>query len=286
MRVRPSVRERDDEAIWDIATPARPLRAAGVTMAGFDDRGRTPPGLRLIPHPAVTLGLTFGAGSITLAGADGLHRGESFVAGLGLGFGSLRLEHAENLHCLQVRLSPVIAHAVLGVSLAELDGVVVALDDLWGPFASRISARLAAAATWEDRFALVDALIARRCAAMSSVEPEVDWAWHRIAVTRGRVRVDGLAAELGWSRKRLWSRFQTQVGMPPKRAARLVRFDHAVHRLVAGQEAAGVAADGGYTDQSHLHRDVMTFTGLTPVSVAGEPFLTIDDIAWPATMAF
>jgi AraC-like DNA-binding protein len=89
--------------------------------------------------------------------------------------------------------------------------------------------------------------------------------------------------ELGWSRKRLWSRFHAQIGLPPKRAAKLVRFDRAAHRLVAGQAASRVAADGGYTDQSHLHRDVMAFTGTTPATVPSEPFLAIDDVAWPAT---
>jgi len=29
-----------------------------------------------------------------------------------------------------------------------------------------------------------------------------------------------------------------------------------------------------------LHRDVVSFTGLTPATVVNEPFLAIDDIAW------
>jgi len=111
----------------------------------------------------------------------------------------------------------------------------------------------------------------------------VAWAWRRIARGHGLVRVDRLAAEVGWSRKRLWSRFRSQLGLPPKRAAKLVRFDHAAHRLVAGEGAARVAADTGYADQSHLHRDVVAFTGVTPATVAGEPFLAVDDIAWPVT---
>jgi AraC-like DNA-binding protein len=86
----------------------------------------------------------------------------------------------------------------------------------------------------------------------------------------GLVRIDQLAAELGWSRKRLWSRFHSQIGLPPKRAAKLVRFDHAARLLAAGLYPARVAADCGYTDRSHLHRDVTAFTGVTPATMAGE----------------
>ena len=99
-------------------------------MAGFGDRGRTPAGLRLIPHPAVTLAVMFGAGSITVVNATGGKQRGSLVAGLG--FRSLHVRRLENFECLQVRLSPVIARAVLGVSPADLNSAVVALDDLWG----------------------------------------------------------------------------------------------------------------------------------------------------------
>jgi AraC-like DNA-binding protein len=92
--------------------------------------------------------------------------------------------------------------------------------------------------------------------------------------------VERLAEETGWSRKRLWSRFRAQVGISPKRAASLVRFDCAVHRLAAGEPAAAVAADCGYADQSHLHRDVRAFTGATPAAAAVAPWLAVDDIAW------
>ena len=117
------------------------------------------------------------------------------------------------------------------------------------------------------------------------MDPEVAWAWNRMLAGRGQVRVDRLGAEVGWSRRRLWSRFHAQIGLPPKRAATLVRFDHAAHRLAAGDAAARVAADGGYADQSHLHRDVVAFTRTTPVTVAAEPWLAVDDIAWPGRTA-
>jgi AraC-like DNA-binding protein len=247
-------------------------------MAGFGDRGITPPALRLIPHPAVTLILVFG-GTIAVADAAGQHRQGSFVTGLGFGE-VIRVLRTDAFECLQVRLSPVAARAVLGGAVADLGNAVVSLEDLGGREAARISDQLGELVSWDDRFALADAWLARRCAAASPVDPEVAWAWRRVTATRGRVRIERLATELGWSRKLLWSRFHTQLGVQPKRAARLIRFDHAVHGLVAGRDAAAVAADSGFSDQSHLHRDIVAFTGLTPATVVGEPFLAVDDVAW------
>ncbi|MFB6840547.1 helix-turn-helix domain-containing protein [Streptomyces sp. NPDC056361] len=266
-------------ATWGVERPQRPSRVDGVTMAGFHVPDLDT--LRIVPHPAVTLLLEFGDGSPVLAGASGGQQRGSVVAGPGLGSGGAVRARGENVECVQVRLSPVVARAVLGVSVAELDGAVVSLGDLWGREASRIRERLGDATSWQERFALTDALLARRHEAGPPVDPEVAWAWHRIVGTRGLTRVEGLAAEVGWSRKRLWSRFRSQLGLPPKRAVKLVRFDHAAHLLVAGEGAARVAADTGYSDQSHLHRDVKAFTGATPAAVADEPFLAVDDIAWP-----
>jgi AraC-like DNA-binding protein len=240
-----------------------------------------PVDLRVIPHPTVMLALEFGSGSTCVEDADRRRHRGSLVSALGAGsHGAVRVR-GEGFELVQVRLSPVVAAAVLGVAPAELGGAVVTLDDLWGREASRLREQMDDASSWDERFALADALLARRAAAGPSVDPEVAWAWRRMVADCGTVRIEGLAAEVGWSRKRLWSRFQTQIGLPPKRAANLVRFDHAVHRLVAGDGAAGVAAESGYADQSHLHRDVVALAGSTPAAVAREPWLAVDEIAWP-----
>ncbi|CAM4274225.1 helix-turn-helix domain-containing protein [Nocardia ninae] len=223
--------------------------------------------------------LEFGARSPVVDDAAGQCRG-SLAAGLGT---STRRVRGEQIECVQVRLSPLIAGAVLSASPAELTDAVVHLDDLWGQEAARIREQLAETPSWTERFALIEVLLARRCVAEPSAEPEVIWAWRRIRAGRGLVRIDGLADEVGWSRKRLWSRFRAQFGVPPKRAATLVRFDRAVHGLAAGADPARVAADNGYADQSHLHRDIVAFTGVTPAAVAGESWLAVDDIAWPGT---
>ncbi|MDI5978854.1 helix-turn-helix domain-containing protein [Amycolatopsis magusensis] len=219
--------------------------------------------------------MEFGDGPIVVDGGRG-QRG-SLVARLA--FGGVRVR-GENIECVQVRLSPVVAHAVLGGWPGEPGQAVVALDELWGRDASQVRERLGEVSSWQDRFAVIDAVLAHRWEAGQSVDPEVAWVWDRIAVRRGRVRVEELADEVGWSRKRLWSRFQSQIGVPVKRAARLVRFDHAARRLAGGADAARVAADCGYADQSHLHRDVVAFSGVTPGAAAGQVWLAVDRIAW------
>ncbi|MFC7546067.1 helix-turn-helix domain-containing protein [Plantactinospora sp. GCM10030261] len=265
------------DAMLDVAVPSRPGRVAGVSMAGFRGRADDPVSLRVVPYPAFTVFIDFGDVEL-VDDASGARKRDSVVVRMAPG--SVRAGGRDVDH-LQVRLSPVVAHAALGGS-AEQGSALIALDDLWGRDAERIRERLRAAGSWDERFTVMDAALARRQEAGPAVDPEVSFVWGEMARSRGRARVERLAAEVGWSRRRLWSRFRSQVGLTPKRAAMLIRFDHVAHRLAAGHSAALVAAESGFVDQSHLCRDVMSFTGMTPTEVADAPWLTVDDLAWPA----
>lgn len=265
-------------AVVDVAVPSRQAPAIpGVRMAGFRGSAKSTLDLRVVPYPELTLFVDFGD-ALLVDDASGRQQRGCIVVGLAPGsvHGSAR-----DADCLQIRLSPPVAHAVLGAS-AELGGTVAALEDLWGGDAARLQERLRAAGSWDERFAIAQETLVRRCEAGRRLDPEVAFAWRRMVGTGGQTRIEYLADEIGWSRKRLWSRFRAQVGLTPKHAAKLVRFDHAAHRLAAGHSAAAVAADGGFVDQSHLCRDVRDFTGLTPAAVAHASWLAVDDIAWPS----
>ena len=266
----------DGAPVWDIAVPSRPGQMAGVRMAGFTNRAKDLVDLHVVPYPAVTIFIDLGDG-VLVDHASGQQRRGSLAVGLAPSGVQGR---GRDVECLQVRLSPVVARAMLG-AYSELGETVAALDDLWGRDALRTEEQLRAARSWDERFAIVETALARRHQEGGAADPEVAFAWTRMMTSRGRVRVERLAAETGWSRKRLWCRFRSQIGLTPKRAAQLIRFDHAAHRLAAGHSVALVAAESGYTDQSHLHRDVKTFTGVTPTVVAGAAWLAVDDIAWP-----
>lgn len=123
------VYQRAAVARWDVARPPRSTRVAGIEMAGFRDRNPSSVEVRVFPHPVVTLILELGDDPLIVDAATGPQQREHLVAGFM--HGAIRV-HGENLECVQVRLSPVVAYAVLGTSPAKLDRTVVALDDLWG----------------------------------------------------------------------------------------------------------------------------------------------------------
>ncbi|WP_433196857.1 helix-turn-helix domain-containing protein [Nocardia sp. CA-107356] len=264
-------------AVVDIAVPSPSRRVTGVGMAGFRGRTTSLVDLQMVPYPAVTVFIDFGD-VLFVDDVSGVRMQGCGVVGLAPV--SVR-GCARHVDLLQVRLSPVVAHAVLGGS-SELGGSVVALDELWGRDVGRIQEQLHAARSWDDRFAIAETELTRRQEAGRAVDPEVAFAWGRIVMSRGQIRVERLAADVGWSRKRLWSRFRSQIGLTPKRATQLVRFDYAAHRLAGGEGAAVVSAESGYVDQSHLHRDAMTFAGLTPTALAVAPWLAVDPVAWAA----
>ncbi|WP_199552818.1 AraC family transcriptional regulator [Streptomyces sp. N35] len=267
-------------ARWDVSTPGRPGRLPGVGMAGFRDRSAEPLDLPVVPHPSVMIAFEFGEG-LLVEDTDGRQQRGSTV--LGLAPGGLRVR-GRSIECLQIRLSPVVAHAVLGGATTSehphTGGEMVPLEDIWGPEARRVEDRLRSASSWRERFAIADAELLRRYAAGRPATAEITYVWQQMAAQRGQIRIDALAAEVGWSRQRLWSRFRSQIGLTPKRAAQLLRFDHAAHRLAAGHRAGAVAAESGYADQSHLHRDALAFAGMTPAAVAAAPWLAVDDTAW------
>ncbi|WP_328631710.1 helix-turn-helix domain-containing protein [Streptomyces sp. NBC_00356] len=266
----------------DISVPPPALRLPGISMAGFSQRVPgmpAPMNISMVAHPSVTLLIDLSDEDDIVYDSQGrTGRGSAVI---GLLPGELRTSGRVGT-CLQIRLQPALATAVFGAS-ADLSGTVVSLADIWGCPADGFEDRLRAAGSWHERFAIATEAIGRRLGTSPRVDPEVAHIWRRTLARRGRLRVEGLADEVGWSRGRLCARFRSQLGITPKRAARLVRFDHAAHLLAAGRPAADVATVSGYVDQPHLHRDVREFTGLTPSAVARAPWLAIDDVAWPDT---
>jgi len=166
---------------------------------------------------------------------------------------------------VQVDFTPLGARRCLGLPMEELTNRVVALEDVFGP--ALLAEELQEAPDWPQRFALLDAALLRRAAIGPAPAPEVAWTFRRLAAADGRLSIGALAAEVGWSRRHLASRWRRDVGLTPKATARVLRFERA-HALVrAGRALADVAYDCGYADQSHFNREFRALAGATPREV-------------------
>lgn len=248
-------------------------------MAGFRYYDIGPVDLTMIPHPAVTLLLDLTERGVAYNGPGGPVVGNAII---GLRAGALRMTSVGAGEVLQIRLSPIVAAAILR-DTEIIGGTVTSLPQLWGSSVTTLTERLRSTPSWDDRFALTSAFLRSRAPDRFAVAPEFVYAWDQTVRARGQLRIETIAAETGWTRQRLWSHFRTQIGVSPKRAFELVRFDHAAHLLAAGRSPAAAAVEAGYFDQSHLHRRTKEITDMTPPLVASAPWLAIDETAWPTS---
>jgi AraC-like DNA-binding protein len=171
-------------------------------------------------------------------------------------------------HGLQVDMSPLGAHMLLGTSMRELSQTVVPLEDVLGPVAGLLAERLFELPDWRTRFELVEAFVGARVEEARRPSPDVARAWWRLSETGGRLPIGKLAAELGCSGRHLAARFREQIGPSPKAAARILRFRGAVDSLDRddGRSIGEIALNCGYYDQAHLNRDFRELAGTTPTA--------------------
>jgi AraC-like DNA-binding protein len=131
-------------------------------------------------------------------------------------------------------------------------------------FIDRLRERLRAQPTWPQRFAALDQAFAGLVRDGADVHPDVAYAYDRVVDSGGRVTVADLAGEIGWSARHLTNRFRAEVGLRPKEAARVTRFDRARRGLYTGARLTDVAARAGYFDQAHFTREFHALAGLSP----------------------
>lgn len=255
------------------AAPHAALAGSVLRYEGFDQGDDAVFRFRALPCTFAPLILEFGGewhvedGRLPGSPAARL---SSFAAGLG--DGPVLIENRGRTRCLQVDLTPLGARRLLGVPMHELANRSVDLRDVLGRAADELVERVALAPDWAARFALVDRALSARLTEATSIDPGVAWSYARLAGSAGGVAIGDLARELGWSHRRLIGRFRDAVGLPPKRVARIVRFERLTALLdgSATVDWARAAADLGYFDQSHLAREVRELSGLTPTALRAE----------------
>jgi AraC-like DNA-binding protein len=250
-----------------IGRPSPSLRPFVEQYVGYRERGRAPRLHRGLPSGHVGLIISLDAPVELAAMPDRRQATGSFQALVaGLHVAPALIADDGHAHGIQVELSPLGIRALLGLPAGELAMSVVHLDDLLGRRARELVERLACASDWPSRFGVLDEVLT--CAAREAPAPpeELDWAWRQLVRSGGTVEVGRLAGEIGWSRRHLADRFRRELGLTPKVAGRVLRFQRSL-QLVRRPDRPGlaeVAAASGYYDQAHLTREWVELAGCSP----------------------
>lgn len=247
----------------------RRLRDLVVGIVGFDEVA--PPGGRRRVQPAgslLVLELSFTTPLLIewqRPDAEGAVAFESFLAGLMARPVSTFFDGRHT--SVQIYFTPMGASRILGVPARETVGRVVPLSDVVPLLSRDLPDELVELATWAERFAVVDRYLTGLAASAPPADPLAQWAWSELQLTGGGSRIADLAHRSGWSARQVRSRFGQAVGVSPKSAAQVIRFEHA-HAELASFRLDLLAARHGYADQSHLSREVRRFAGESPLALA------------------
>ncbi len=250
-----------------------------AAVTGYAQDGLPPGTHRGLPSPYVTLVVTLRGRLDVVAHVDPARAASSHVALVGgLHTRPVLLAHDGHQHGLQVSLTPSGAAAVLGVPAGELLAWDGDLADVLGGRADVLVERVRSAATWEQRFAAVEDVLAPS-GDVRAAPAEVGRAWRLLAADPPS-SVAAAARDVGWSVRLLEKRFRAHVGLTPKQVARVARFTRARRLLAAGGpdgSVAAVAAAAGYADQPHLSREFRDLAGVSPRRWLVEEFAYVHD---------
>ncbi|WP_204072036.1 AraC family transcriptional regulator [Planotetraspora phitsanulokensis] len=259
--------------------PAPPLRPFVTWYCGYRDADVGPRRHRGLPSPYLTVIVTLDEPLVVAAHPDlRIPPAEYGTLVGGLHTTPVLITHDGRQSGIQLSLSPLGARALLGLPAGELTGSVLDAADVVGPFANQLRERVLDAHGWTARFGVLDEMLSAHLDAGARLQGEVVHAWRRLLTSAGAVPAAELAREVGWSGRYLSRRFGVEVGLSPKAAARVVRFDR-TRRFLMRQAAedrglllSDVAAECGYYDQAHLAREFGEFAGCSPSRWLGEEF--------------
>lgn len=175
------------------------------------------------------------------------------------------LVFAGRVDFIDVNFRPGGVAALFALPLTHLAGRVVGLDDAWGPWALRMAEELEGIPP-RKRVPHLERLLLRQLDEGRRVRPAIREAVRRIERSNGQVRVGPLAEAVNLSVSQLERGFASDVGLSPKRLARLVRCYDVVQRIRGANDHdwAEIALRGGYADQAHFARELRELTGLSP----------------------
>ncbi len=154
--------------------------------------------------------------------------------------------------------------------LDRWSGQTPAPELVFGDESGELESSLRAASDIESSAQLLDEFFLARMR-LSAAQATFERTLAALVAGDGRTTVSELAAVAATSPRQVERVFARALGFPPKTVGRVLRFQHALRRLMAdpGVSLGEVAAGAGFYDQAHFIRDFRVFSGGVPRGYRG-----------------
>lgn len=174
-----------------------------------------------------------------------------------------RIRYVGRANLLGIRLHPAAARCLLTTPSNRLTNRITSLARLQ----PELDVCLAEAVRRpRHRLKRVSQVLEERMRASGRPDAVISAAVDAIRAQHGCARIGDLARSLAIGERRLQRKFEREVGLTPKRWARIIRFQAAFEASSNTVREAWVdlAARFGYADQAHMVREFAEFTGVAP----------------------
>ena len=164
-------------------------------------------------------------------------------------------------HAVGAELHPAASLALFGAPADLLAHRHLPLDAVWpAAAAGELRERLALAPGPQRQLDVLEAALAGRLPRVQGLHPAVALALDRLD---SFARIADVVRESGYSHRTFSLEFRRAMGLGPKRFLRVRRMADLLHHL-GNARWADLAAEAGFSDQAHMVREFVAFTGVTP----------------------
>jgi AraC-like DNA-binding protein len=157
------------------------------------------------------------------------------------------------------------------IPIHELANQTYAARDVLGSQIEQLWMEMAECASFEARVAVTERHLMARAARASGCTSMMDVAIH-LFQNQGTSRIHSLAQDTGSSVRQFERRFSAEIGITPKRFARIARFQAALDAKLESPQRTWlhIAHQFGYHDQMHMIHDFRDLSGGPPERIVGE----------------
>jgi AraC-like DNA-binding protein len=174
---------------------------------------------------------------------------------------------AGTVHLIAYFIYPHQLFSLFGLYAKELTDTSIDLDTTTAARGMRLKEQLLNAPSLQQRLQLLNHYVLQLGTSVATPgNSMLAYAVELIQKNKGRLAVTQLPKTLYTTERSLQRLFDQHLGLSPKIFSRICQFQHALGQLERSgfSQAANIAYDCGYADQSHLIRAFKAFTHYSP----------------------